>query len=66
MSQPDVTPPPNSIPASLLGVPAVSLPIFEVEGLPLGLQVLGFHERDADLFSVAAWLQDIRTANASP
>jgi Asp-tRNA(Asn)/Glu-tRNA(Gln) amidotransferase A subunit family amidase len=43
-----------AIPGSLLGVPAVSMPLFQVGGLPLGLQVLGFSERDADLFSVAA------------
>ena len=39
---------------SLLGVPALSLPLLETESLPLGLQLLGFADRDADLFSVAA------------
>jgi Asp-tRNA(Asn)/Glu-tRNA(Gln) amidotransferase A subunit family amidase len=48
-----------AIPGSLLGIPAVSLPLFEVGGLPLGLQVLGFQGRDADLFGVAAWLESI-------
>ena len=43
-----------AIPASLLGVPAVSMPLFQSDGLPLGLQVLGFNERDANLFGVAA------------
>ncbi len=37
-------------PSSSLGVPAVSLPLLEDEGLPLGLQALGFEQRDADLF----------------
>jgi Asp-tRNA(Asn)/Glu-tRNA(Gln) amidotransferase A subunit family amidase len=46
-----------AIPASLLGVPAMSLPLFQVDGLPLGLQVMGFAERDADLFSVALALR---------
>jgi Asp-tRNA(Asn)/Glu-tRNA(Gln) amidotransferase A subunit family amidase len=36
-----------------LGVPSLSLPVFEDEGLPLGLQVIGFTNRDADLFSAA-------------
>jgi Asp-tRNA(Asn)/Glu-tRNA(Gln) amidotransferase A subunit family amidase len=49
-----------AIPASLLGVPAVSLPLFEAENLPLGLQVLGFADRDADLFAVAAFLQNLQ------
>jgi Asp-tRNA(Asn)/Glu-tRNA(Gln) amidotransferase A subunit family amidase len=45
-----------AVPASLLGVPALSLPLFEIDGMPLGLQVIGFFDRDADAFAVAAWL----------
>jgi Asp-tRNA(Asn)/Glu-tRNA(Gln) amidotransferase A subunit family amidase len=48
-----------AIPGSLLGVPAVSLPLFQIDGLPFGLQVLGFSDRDADLFSVAAALRGV-------
>ena len=36
-----------AVPSSLLGVPALSLPLFEVDGMPLGLQVLGFANEDA-------------------
>jgi Asp-tRNA(Asn)/Glu-tRNA(Gln) amidotransferase A subunit family amidase len=43
-------------PGSLLGVPALSLPLFEVDGLPLGLQVLGFEQQDAGAFAVALWI----------
>jgi Asp-tRNA(Asn)/Glu-tRNA(Gln) amidotransferase A subunit family amidase len=32
--------------------------MFDIGGLPLGLQVLGFSERDSDLFAVAAALQE--------
>jgi Asp-tRNA(Asn)/Glu-tRNA(Gln) amidotransferase A subunit family amidase len=49
-----------AIPGSLLGVPTVSLPLFRIGGLPLGLQVLGFSQRDADLFGIAAVLQTIK------
>jgi Asp-tRNA(Asn)/Glu-tRNA(Gln) amidotransferase A subunit family amidase len=49
-----------AIPASLLGIPAVSLPLFEVDGLPLGLQVMGYNGSDAELFAAAAFLRDIR------
>jgi Asp-tRNA(Asn)/Glu-tRNA(Gln) amidotransferase A subunit family amidase len=42
-----------TVPTSLLGVPSLSLPVFEDDGLPLGLQVIGFTNRDADLFAVA-------------
>jgi len=45
-----------AVPASLLGVPALSLPLFEVNGMPLGLQVIGYFDRDADAFAVASWL----------
>jgi Asp-tRNA(Asn)/Glu-tRNA(Gln) amidotransferase A subunit family amidase len=41
------------IPGSMLGVPAVSLPVLQDGGLPLGLQLLGFADADAALFSAA-------------
>jgi Asp-tRNA(Asn)/Glu-tRNA(Gln) amidotransferase A subunit family amidase len=44
---------------SLLGVPTLSLPLFEVEGLPLGLQVLGFEQQDAAIYGVAVWLNEL-------
>jgi Asp-tRNA(Asn)/Glu-tRNA(Gln) amidotransferase A subunit family amidase len=40
--------------ASLLGIPAVSLPVLADEGLPLGLQVTGFVNGDAEAFAAAA------------
>jgi Asp-tRNA(Asn)/Glu-tRNA(Gln) amidotransferase A subunit family amidase len=45
-----------AVPSSLLGVPALSLPIFEVADMPLGLQVMGYFDRDADAFAIAGWL----------
>jgi Asp-tRNA(Asn)/Glu-tRNA(Gln) amidotransferase A subunit family amidase len=48
-----------NVPASLLGIPALTLPVFSVGELPLGLQVMGFADRDADLFGIAAWLRDL-------
>ena len=38
---------------SMLGVPAITLPVLQDGGLPLGLQLLGFADRDAALFSTA-------------
>ena len=46
------------VPGSLLGVPAVSLPLLEAEQLPLGLQAMGFLDGDASLFATAAWLME--------
>ena len=40
--------------ASLLGIPAISLPVLEDDGLPLGLQVTGFVNGDAQAFAAAA------------
>jgi Asp-tRNA(Asn)/Glu-tRNA(Gln) amidotransferase A subunit family amidase len=42
---------------SYLGIPAVSLPLLNDAGLPLGLQVVGFEHRDADVFATAAWIE---------
>jgi Asp-tRNA(Asn)/Glu-tRNA(Gln) amidotransferase A subunit family amidase len=44
-------------PSSVLGVPAISLPLLSVDGLPVGLQAMGFEQRDAGLFGVAAWIE---------
>src|SRR5215468_3483386 len=40
--------------ASLLGIPAISLPVLADEGLPLGVQVTGFVNGDAEAFTAAA------------
>jgi len=39
--------------ASLIGMPSISLPVLQDEGMPLGLQVTGFLNRDADAFAAA-------------
>jgi Asp-tRNA(Asn)/Glu-tRNA(Gln) amidotransferase A subunit family amidase len=40
-------------PASMLGVPAITLPVLHDGGLPLGLQLLGWADCDSALFSTA-------------
>ena len=50
-----------NVPATLLGVPALSLPLLSVDDLPLGLQLIGFHDADASLFSIAKWLVELLT-----
>ncbi len=42
-----------TVPTSLLGVPTVTLPVLSAEGLPLGLQLIGFRDEDAGLFAGA-------------
>jgi Asp-tRNA(Asn)/Glu-tRNA(Gln) amidotransferase A subunit family amidase len=46
-----------AVPGSLLGAPALSLPLLSQDGLPVGLQVLGYDGADADLFAVAAAIE---------
>jgi len=41
---------------SYLGIPSVSLPVLQDEGLPLGLQVTGFINGDAQAFAIATAL----------
>lgn len=45
------------VPASVLGVPVVTLPVLQSENLPLGLQILGHEGGDATLFAHAAWIE---------
>ena len=39
-----------------LGMPCISLPLLEVDGLPLGVQLVGARGDDARLLRVAKWL----------
>lgn len=45
--------------SSLLGVPALSAPWLEVDGMPQGVQLLGFDGRDEDLLAAAALLDPL-------
>jgi Asp-tRNA(Asn)/Glu-tRNA(Gln) amidotransferase A subunit family amidase len=45
-----------NVSASLLGCPALTIPVLADEGLPLGLQLLGRANDDAALFGVASWI----------
>ncbi len=47
------------VPGSLLGVPAVSLPLLSLNRLPFGLQVLGYQHRDGELMATAAAIEAI-------
>jgi Asp-tRNA(Asn)/Glu-tRNA(Gln) amidotransferase A subunit family amidase len=45
--------------ASLLGIPAISLPVLQDEGLPLGLQLTGFSHGDAQVFAAAGAIKTL-------
>jgi Asp-tRNA(Asn)/Glu-tRNA(Gln) amidotransferase A subunit family amidase len=44
-----------TVPSSLLGAPALSLPLFEEDGLPVGLQLVAAQRDDERLFATARW-----------
>jgi Asp-tRNA(Asn)/Glu-tRNA(Gln) amidotransferase A subunit family amidase len=48
-----------AVSGSLLGVPALALPHLEAEGLPLGLQIMGFEQQDAAAVAVANWIDGL-------
>jgi len=43
-------------PSSAIGAPAFNLPVLEVDELPLGVQLLGFHGCDGELTAIARWI----------
>jgi Asp-tRNA(Asn)/Glu-tRNA(Gln) amidotransferase A subunit family amidase len=45
-----------NLPASALRTPALSLPMLHVDNLPLGVQLIGFPQRDRDLSAVASFV----------
>jgi Asp-tRNA(Asn)/Glu-tRNA(Gln) amidotransferase A subunit family amidase len=48
-----------TVPTSLLGVPSLTLPVLRDEGLPLGLQLFGYIQRDAELFATAGAIDSL-------
>src|SRR4029077_2746793 len=54
------------VPCPRCGVRSLWLPLFEVDGMPLGLQVIGYFDRDADSFAIASWLMQARCLPPPP
>ena len=53
--------------SNIYGNPAVSIPAGTVDGLPVGMQVLARHHRDAELFDVAlAYEREIGWPKVAP
>lgn len=48
-----------TIPANLAGVPAVSIPVRGVSGLPVGFQLVGRHFREADILGLGQFYEKL-------
>jgi len=46
-----------TVPFSLTGLPVLTVPFAKVDGLPVGLQLVGRRGSDDDLLAVGAWLE---------
>lgn len=44
---------------SVIGFPTISLPLLAVDGLPLGVQVMGFDGADDSLAAAARWIDEL-------
>jgi len=44
---------------TLTAAPCVTLPLLAVDGMPVGVQVMGFRDRDAEMISLAAWIDSL-------
>mmetsp|Transcript_6456 Transcript_6456/g.10443 ORF Transcript_6456/g.10443 Transcript_6456/m.10443 type:complete len:84 (-) Transcript_6456:260-511(-) len=48
-----------TVPASLAGVPAISLPVgLARAGLPIGMQIMGNHKDEATVLKIALFLEN--------
>jgi aspartyl-tRNA(Asn)/glutamyl-tRNA(Gln) amidotransferase subunit A len=55
-----------TIPASLIGAPAISVPCGFVDGLPVGLQILAAPGRDEDLLAFAFCVESMLGESGRP
>jgi len=44
--------------ASMVGVPAISIPCGDVSGLPVGLQIIAPQKQDRELLEIAKWCEE--------
>ena len=52
-----------TVPVNLAGVPALSMPVGEDKGLPIGLQLIGKHFSEPEIFSFAKTIEKITSFN---
>jgi Asp-tRNA(Asn)/Glu-tRNA(Gln) amidotransferase A subunit family amidase len=45
--------------SSAIGAPSINLPLLAVDGVPLGVQLMGFEHHDTAMLGLARWLLDV-------
>ena len=45
---------------SVLGCPAVNVPVLMSEGMPLGLQLLGRRDGDEQIVAIGRWIGEVQ------
>ena len=46
-----------TVPVNLAGLPAISIPVGKINGLPVGLQIVGRHFEEETIFKIAYELE---------
>lgn len=46
-----------AMPSNISGVPSLSLPVFEINGMPLGLQITGKRFSEAKIYNLASYIE---------
>lgn len=64
VGQPEIGTPWYNDASSAVGAPTMNLPLLAVEGLPLGVQLMGFEHRDADMVAIGRWLTQQSLSNS--
>lgn len=58
VGQPQIGTPWYNDASSAIGAPSINLPLLAVDGVPLGVQLMGFEHRDAEMLAIGRWLMD--------
>ncbi|NCC80415.1 MAG: Asp-tRNA(Asn)/Glu-tRNA(Gln) amidotransferase subunit GatA, partial [Clostridia bacterium] len=55
-----------TVPVNIAGIPAVSIPSGKVNGLPLGLQIMGNHFDEQGILNIAYAVEDSLKLDMTP
>jgi Asp-tRNA(Asn)/Glu-tRNA(Gln) amidotransferase A subunit family amidase len=47
-----------NVPSSTLGAPVFTVPLLALEGMPLGIQIMGYPDGDEAVCAMARWMAE--------